>query len=278
MRDGVATVIPPPEVKVLDNGPWHVQNKPLVLRNWVPGMQKLSFDLSFMPIWIQLYNVPLELYSRKGLSYIASALGNPLFMDSVTASKNRLEFAKVCVEVEDGVVIPDIIHVILSDGSSVGIKVHVPWLPKCCDKCKSFGHHVNSCSVDRQIPQKLKEVQIWRKKEVATPVSKGDLPETSSDAIEIIGLVNSSNEVIDSLSESVNNNAEGIVSGLQVGVVVETTVQALQEATAPFLEEATQVFTSPQYLVADLSSIVPQKVIGPCEQDKDHVTEGSLVG
>ncbi|XP_039036073.1 uncharacterized protein LOC120172755 [Hibiscus syriacus] len=156
LRDGVATVKPPPEVidegiddwnhalvgqfiglapsfgsteriiemiwgkssQVLENEPWHVQKKPLILRNWVPGMQKLSFDLSFMPIWVQLCNVPLELYSQKGLSYIASALGNPLYMDSITASKERLEFAKVCVEIEAGGVIPDFIHVVLKDGSS----------------------------------------------------------------------------------------------------------------------------------------------------------------
>ncbi|XP_038993433.1 uncharacterized protein LOC120117208 [Hibiscus syriacus] len=256
---------------VLDNGAWHVQNKPLVLRNWVPGMQKLSFDLSFMPIWIQLYNVPLELYSQKGLSYIASALGNPLFMDSVAASKNRLEFAKVCVEVEAGVVIPDIIHVIVSDGSSVSIKVHVPWMPKCYDKCKSFGHHVNSCYVDRQVPQKLKEVQVWRKKDVMMPVSKGDLPGVSTG---IVGSVSSSKGMTDSFSGNLNNNAEEMVNGLQVGAAVETTVLVLQEATVPFLKEAS--VTSSQFPAADLLSTVPRTVIDPCEQDKGHATEGSL--
>ncbi|KAK8638784.1 hypothetical protein V6N13_137195 [Hibiscus sabdariffa] len=92
---------------VLENGPWHIQHKPLVFRRWEPNLQKLDFDLQKMPIWVQLHNVPLELFSRKGLSYIASAMGTPLYMDSITASCERLEFAKVCIEIIAGVSIPN---------------------------------------------------------------------------------------------------------------------------------------------------------------------------
>ncbi|PPR98518.1 hypothetical protein GOBAR_AA22152 [Gossypium barbadense] len=44
-----------------------------------------------MPVWIQCYRVLLELFTQKGLSYIASA--TPLYMDSVTASQTRLSIA-----------------------------------------------------------------------------------------------------------------------------------------------------------------------------------------
>ena len=45
-------------------------------------------------------NVPLKLFSQKGISYIATALGNPLYMDSIIAKQQRLADVKVCVEVE----------------------------------------------------------------------------------------------------------------------------------------------------------------------------------
>ncbi|KAE8667867.1 Detected protein of unknown function [Hibiscus syriacus] len=125
---------------VLENGPCHVQNKPLVLRKWEPYLHKLDFDLSHMPVWVQLYNVPLELYSRSGLSYISSALGNPLYMDSITASRGRLEYAKVCIEISAGFVIPNEVQVILKDGSMVRVGVFIPWLPRACSICKTFGH------------------------------------------------------------------------------------------------------------------------------------------
>ncbi|XVE62457.1 hypothetical protein DITRI_Ditri06bG0119600 [Diplodiscus trichospermus] len=68
--------------KALEEGPWHIQNQPLILRKWEPRMTKLQFDMSKIPIyWIQLENVPLELFTRKGLSYIASAVGRAFYMD-----------------------------------------------------------------------------------------------------------------------------------------------------------------------------------------------------
>ncbi|KAK8716203.1 hypothetical protein V6N13_043521 [Hibiscus sabdariffa] len=78
-----------------------VKHKTLILSKWEP-----NFNMLWMPIWIQLYRVPLELYLKLGLSYIASAIGIPLYMDSVTASRERLKVAKVYVEVGVGVKIP----------------------------------------------------------------------------------------------------------------------------------------------------------------------------
>ncbi|MFQ6671301.1 hypothetical protein Gotur_035896 [Gossypium turneri] len=59
-----------------------------------------------LPVWIHLKHVPLELFTGGGLSYIASALGNPLYMDRITASKQRLPYAKVCVELSVDQVLP----------------------------------------------------------------------------------------------------------------------------------------------------------------------------
>ncbi|MBA0576876.1 hypothetical protein Golob_023956, partial [Gossypium lobatum] len=47
-----------------------------------------------MPVWIQQSRVPLELFTRKGISYVVSALGKPLYMDGITTSEQHLAFAK----------------------------------------------------------------------------------------------------------------------------------------------------------------------------------------
>ncbi|KAK8669687.1 hypothetical protein V6N13_107111 [Hibiscus sabdariffa] len=78
---------------ILENGPWQIQNKPLVLRKWELNLKKLDIDPCKLPVWVQLYNVPLELYSKTGLSYIASALGLALYMYSITAYK---ESCSIC--------------------------------------------------------------------------------------------------------------------------------------------------------------------------------------
>ncbi|KAK8628357.1 hypothetical protein V6N13_064066 [Hibiscus sabdariffa] len=57
-------------------------------------------------------------------------------MDLVTASKERLEFAKVCVDVEASVSIPQTIDIIVMDGSFITIRVIIPWLPSSGGHCK----------------------------------------------------------------------------------------------------------------------------------------------
>ncbi|XVE74386.1 hypothetical protein DITRI_Ditri12bG0012800 [Diplodiscus trichospermus] len=131
--------------RVLEQGPWHIQNKPLIVRKWEPSMSSLDFDLAKIPIWIHLRNVPLELFTRSGLSYIASAVGIPLYMDRITTSYQRLAYAKVCVEIEVSSKIPSSIEVRMKDGSPISISVEVPWHPQRCTNCSLFGHSPNTC-------------------------------------------------------------------------------------------------------------------------------------
>ncbi|XWS36019.1 hypothetical protein CRYUN_Cryun20dG0046200 [Craigia yunnanensis] len=113
--------------RVLENRPWHIQGKPLIVRKWEPRMRSLEFNMARLPVWLQLVNIPLELFTQKGISYIASALGNSLYSDRITASQKRLAFARVCVEIDASVEIPKSIEVEMRDGNIVQEKV---WMPK----------------------------------------------------------------------------------------------------------------------------------------------------
>ena len=68
-----------------------------------------------LPIWIHLGNMPLELFTNRGLSYIASTIGNPIYMDHITARQERLAFAKVCVEIEASFEIPRTIEIVIGN-------------------------------------------------------------------------------------------------------------------------------------------------------------------
>ncbi|XVF81983.1 hypothetical protein PTKIN_Ptkin16aG0006400 [Pterospermum kingtungense] len=132
--------------RVLESGPWHIRNRPLIVRKWEPGIKPLEFDLSTMPVWFHLRNVPLELFTQKGLSCIASVLGTPLFMDRITANQERLEYAKVCVEIDVLKEIPSHIDVKMRNGSRVSVTVEVPWMPPKCIGCSVFGHSEKTCA------------------------------------------------------------------------------------------------------------------------------------
>ncbi|KAK8555748.1 hypothetical protein V6N13_069830 [Hibiscus sabdariffa] len=130
---------------VLTNGPWHFQNKPTILRKWQPNLQSLEFNMDMIPVWVHLRSIPLELFNNSGLSYIASAIGVPFYMDSITANRSRLEYAKVCVKVHASHKIPRAIPVELHDGFLVSIGVDIPWMPARCFFCKVFGHNDKNC-------------------------------------------------------------------------------------------------------------------------------------
>ena len=51
-----------------------------------------------IPIWIQLYRVPLKYWTKEGLSCLASAVGVPLFADAATESCRSVSYARICVE------------------------------------------------------------------------------------------------------------------------------------------------------------------------------------
>ncbi|XVF58876.1 hypothetical protein PTKIN_Ptkin07bG0101300 [Pterospermum kingtungense] len=85
-----------------------------------------------MPIWLHLRDVPLELFTKEGLRYIASVVGKPFYMDRITVKRERVAYAKVCVEIGATTVIPSIIKILMPDGSRVVVAVDVPWLPPKC--------------------------------------------------------------------------------------------------------------------------------------------------
>ncbi|XP_039035972.1 uncharacterized protein LOC120172630 [Hibiscus syriacus] len=170
---------------VLENDPWYIYNKPLILRQWEPNLKKLHFDLTKISIWVHLYNVPLELFTNDGLSYIASAIGFPLSMNSVTTTKTRLEFSKVCVEIGVSDVIPKFIDVVLNNGQETSILVEIPWLPPCCKHCNSFG---NSSKNYKNNPNSSHTTQVWRKKDPSTSDSSGNNNLASSNEVDSVSV------------------------------------------------------------------------------------------
>ncbi|KAK8704078.1 hypothetical protein V6N13_047711 [Hibiscus sabdariffa] len=212
---------------VLENGPWHVQHKPLVLRKWESNLRKLDFDLARMPVWVQLYNVPLELYSRCGLSYIASAIGYPLYMDSITTSKERLEFTKVCVEIAAGARIPRVVSVQLRDKSVTTVKVSVPWMPACCSKCKTFGHTVSACVVEN--PHTHKEWVVKSKDMDVLSFPLGSLEERGDSSNDPLNDKTFADSTIHDVEGVTEDEANAMVRNSVVSIGVSTVVETIKE-------------------------------------------------
>lgn len=88
------------KVKVLEGGVWQIARRPLVLCHWKPGMELVKVTMDSLPVWVSLPNLPFKLWNKDALSVICSVMGKPLFFDRFTMKKERLSFARVCIEVD----------------------------------------------------------------------------------------------------------------------------------------------------------------------------------
>jgi len=52
-----------------------------------------------IPAWVKFFDVPLEYWSSLGLSELASSLGKPIHVDTMTKDHKRLGFTRICIEV-----------------------------------------------------------------------------------------------------------------------------------------------------------------------------------
>ena len=132
-------------VAVLEGGPWHFAGQPMILRSWQPGIKLEKEAPSKIPIWVNVYNIPMEYWNPEGLSHIASIIGKPLHVDKLTASGRRITFARMCIEVDAKFELLKNLMIEVEDPVSgeldqIDLPVEYQWNPIRCAKCKKFGH------------------------------------------------------------------------------------------------------------------------------------------
>lgn len=98
-----------------------------------------------IPLWVRLYGVPLEYWTAQGLSHLASAVGRPLYTDKMTASRRRIGYARVCVEVDAAKNLVKEFDLLGDNGQWLRVYAEYDWIPSVCNSCKVFGHSSSAC-------------------------------------------------------------------------------------------------------------------------------------
>ncbi|KAJ6422489.1 hypothetical protein OIU84_027449 [Salix udensis] len=126
---------------VLEQGPWLFGGKHLILQQWNPRFQFDASQIKTLPVWIRLRGLPLPLWTTKGLSLVDSMVGKPLSCDEATHRCSRLEYARICVEIDAEMAYVHKFEVV-TPLSLQPITIHVDyeWKPARCNTCKVFGH------------------------------------------------------------------------------------------------------------------------------------------
>ncbi|GKD53359.1 ARID DNA-binding domain-containing protein, partial [Tanacetum coccineum] len=76
---------------------------PIPKEKWHPDENLLKEDVSTIPVWVKLHEVPITAFSKDGLNAIATKLGTPLMLDSYIfdmciQSWGRSSYARVMIE------------------------------------------------------------------------------------------------------------------------------------------------------------------------------------
>ncbi|GJY57797.1 RNA-directed DNA polymerase, eukaryota, reverse transcriptase zinc-binding domain protein [Tanacetum coccineum] len=106
---------------VINNAPWMVSNKPLIVQEWDINMCLDKTKPETVPLWIRMSSVPLEAWTAKGISALESRVGKPMVMDHITATMckegmGRFRFARVLVEVSANKPLPNEIEMVYKNG------------------------------------------------------------------------------------------------------------------------------------------------------------------
>ncbi|GAV92450.1 Exo_endo_phos domain-containing protein/DUF4283 domain-containing protein [Cephalotus follicularis] len=114
-------------------------------------MPPLQCSFTKVPVWVKLMNIPMEYWTPAGLSQMSSVLGNPLYMDAATKSKQKINFARICVEMSASSKFPVNIRTKRNSGAFMDVKVEYCWKPVVCEQCRVFDHSTRLCLVDRKL-------------------------------------------------------------------------------------------------------------------------------
>lgn len=83
----------------LAGGPWFLFDHFLAVQQWKIDFAPSDGLLQTMLVWIQLHELPLELYDMRALAKIGKAIGRPMKGDVHTVDLSRGRYARICLEV-----------------------------------------------------------------------------------------------------------------------------------------------------------------------------------
>ncbi|GJT37264.1 zinc knuckle CX2CX4HX4C containing protein [Tanacetum coccineum] len=125
------------------------------------GMEK--DEITTVPVWVKLHNVPIVAYSEIGLSFLTAQLGKPIMLDGYTSnmcvnSWGRNSYARALIEVSAEKELMDSIVIAIPIDNGLRhtletIEVEYEWKPPRCATCKTFYHQDDKC------PKRVIEVE-----------------------------------------------------------------------------------------------------------------------
>lgn len=120
--------------RITRRGMWNLAGIPVVMTKWSPVIEKEKPQSQSIPMWVHLKNVPFNMFSWQGLSFITSPVGSPVRLHPETAQCLNIDVAKIFVKVDLTKDLPSKMNFNIQ-GQEVLVEYSYLWLPTKCPKC-----------------------------------------------------------------------------------------------------------------------------------------------
>ncbi|GJS21480.1 zinc knuckle CX2CX4HX4C containing protein [Tanacetum coccineum] len=156
--------------KVMEGGPWRINLVPIILKIWMPNTLLKKEDVSSVPLWVKMHNIPIVAYSKVGLDVIAAKVGKLIRLDGHTTSIclnswGRSDYARALVEVVAETPLVNSFDVEIPLDEDKGhvmtiVDIEYEWQPPRCGTCKVFNHLEALCPKKQfGYPKKLRTTE-----------------------------------------------------------------------------------------------------------------------
>ncbi|PWA79597.1 hypothetical protein CTI12_AA205220 [Artemisia annua] len=145
--------------RVLDDGPWSVERDLVILKPLDEDEQPSNVELSKIPFWIRLINLPFSRRNEMYVRTIAGRLGSVLDVDT-RRLKEGSKYIRVRVIIDVSKPLCRHIPVMNRQNEKVMVGLCYERLPNFCYWCGHLGHTFKEC-LDKPIEVDEKTLEIW---------------------------------------------------------------------------------------------------------------------
>ena len=133
------------QLTVVQKGVYYFDNKPLLVKPWIPEMDINIEAITSLPIWVRFLDLDIKYWGLASLSKLGSILGMPIMTDKYTMEKTRLHHAGVSIEIpiEDDFL--SFIDFVNDQDVVVRLQVEYERKPIKCHHCRMYGHKEEEC-------------------------------------------------------------------------------------------------------------------------------------
>ena len=109
------------------------------MKPWSKNDSYEKENITTIPVWVRFPSLSMHYWGDRCLSMIARMLGKVIRIHNVTHNKDRMQFARVLVELNIKEGFHDMLSFTNEDDELMTVSVQYDWKPQLCCKCIQLG-------------------------------------------------------------------------------------------------------------------------------------------